>query len=259
MRSATGEWHLSTQIKADMAKLIELGAKSEEQTAKLKFKPFPTKPELPSEMETKERQLRSQMKFLRGCAAQGHVVPLHHQVFDRMVGRLPQDLLHRGVPADPADEPRLRKALRLVFEGLESEVYDLYEQTVRESIVNHLTDVQEDNPLQEGMDFSTEWRKDFEGNKDALGIQLQLVHPVIRQMLAVWHRYSETQVPPPPPTPSACSSLPAAARVLAYFLVATEFIYLCFQFRLTPPPPPSSPRWRWCSRTSRCRTTSRTS
>lgn len=74
MRSATGEWHLSTQIKADMAKLIELGAKSEEQTAKQKFKPFPTKPELPSEMETKERQLRSQMKFLRGCAAAGHVV-----------------------------------------------------------------------------------------------------------------------------------------------------------------------------------------
>ena len=122
IRNANGTWQLSKAMQADMVRLIELGAKHREAQVTLQAKKHPPKPTPPLTGESEEAQIRNKIKFLQKQAARGHIVHMDAEMWSRMVEQLPQHLLNTEVPEDPLDEPKLRKALRLTFEGLEEEV-----------------------------------------------------------------------------------------------------------------------------------------
>eukprot|EP00040_Diaphanoeca_grandis_P037927 m.251570 g.251570 ORF g.251570 m.251570 type:complete len:3992 (+) comp33898_c0_seq1:283-12258(+) len=191
LRNATSEWNMTTALRTGRQNLVDDLAKTTQNKAITKFKPFDPKPQLPAEMESEDRKMRTQLKFLRDCATQGHVVPLADRIWEKMVDRLPEDLL---VYEKVEDEPKLNRALRLTFSDLEEEVYTLYSDTIRATMVEYLTLQQDNDRLPSGEDHSTSWRLAFEDNRVELQARLRIMHPYIRAVLVVWSKYTNTML-----------------------------------------------------------------
>jgi dynein heavy chain len=201
----TKGWKVSTQLKAELARLAEMGTKSRTAQAKSTFKPPASAPTYPDEMMSQARKIRGLVKVLHESASEGQFRPLEESSWSRILDHLPVAFMTKGVCEG---YPNMQKCnqkqceggcdMRYTFEALDTEVHDLFDQTMHKDMVETLTfnpdAIPSSQTLPTGVSYSTEWPSRFDEMAAKLSDKLYITNPGIKKMLELWGKYQATRL-----------------------------------------------------------------
>ena len=102
----TKSWKVSHQLKSELARLADMGTKSRAAQAKSSYSPPKAALQMPPEMLSQAKKIRTLVSKLHESAAEGQFRPLEEEAWARILGNLPAEFMTKGVCES---YPNLRK------------------------------------------------------------------------------------------------------------------------------------------------------
>ncbi|KAM4651998.1 dynein axonemal heavy chain 12 [Discoglossus pictus] len=163
--------------------IIKQALKAYEETMEEKIKrtPSPPEPQLPSTMNSEQRQRRLNYLFMKKCVERTPVVPIQKHWLNSMLSLVPRSL----------KEGKDKEAC--IAELLE-EVSKDFEKSMQRYLVRSILvkpevkglEAEESEPLPGfalGLDFSNPWHQSFVQARNEISVNLHILHPTLRTLL----------------------------------------------------------------------------